>query len=101
MSHVYLNVMNGNTGARCWLQGEDPAGTGRCATAPLVVNGYMMINLAYNILLMLVLKNGSAAIVVISGSVIIPIANLMFTMPSIMGAEATVCHIPHPSALYH
>ena len=49
---------------------------------------YITFNVAYNIFLVLVLKYGSAALMFIATAVIIPLANILYTFPGIMGDNA-------------
>lgn len=53
--------------------------------APLLVTLYLMFNVTYNILLILILKYGSANILFLAMTISIPLGNLAFTLPFISG----------------
>ena len=103
---------NFQAGARCWLLGE---GGGLCDKAfwrgaltcsslcvadtlmlmlvydvmLCAVTIYLIANISYNTSLMFVLKWGSAALMVVAGAVIMPMSNVVYTLPAIMGEQAT------------
>jgi len=70
----------------CFL-GENPRPTDNCEGAFWLFNFYVLINLAYNILLMRMTKEGSAILLTISGAIGMPITNLAFSIKAIMGDE--------------
>ena len=101
-------IDNFSQGFQCWLYGttpESPAGSVAsqpwvgCTDAPLLVNLYMLVNVSYNILLVLILKQGSAIIVVLASAIIIPTANLAFSFHWIMGAHAVPVRVDDILAL--
>lgn len=49
---------------------------------------YMAFNLTYNILLVLVIKHGSAALMYIASTVVLPLGSLCFTIPAFLGEHA-------------
>jgi len=49
---------------------------------------YMCANIAYNVFLVLVIKYGSAALMYISSTIVLPLGSLMFTLKPIMGKNA-------------
>jgi len=49
---------------------------------------YMSFNLTYNILLVLVIKHGSAALMYIASTVVLPLGSLCFTLPAFLGEHA-------------
>ena len=71
-------------GAHCYL-GKNTIDTGcnpdDCARAPVFVNTYLFFNVSYNILIMLILKFGSANILWLAMTVMVPIGNLAFALP--------------------
>ena len=62
-----------------------------CHVAPhpwVVFLLYVVVNFAYNVLLLLITKEGSALLLVIASALSLPITNLVFTLPLFMGKEA-------------
>jgi len=49
-----------------------------CSLAPFYVLSYLIFNLALNILMVLVLKHGSASILALSSTVLVPLGNFAF-----------------------
>jgi len=74
-------------GFHCFL-GENPRVTDNCDGAFWLFNFYIVINLAYNILLLRMTKEGSAILLTISGAIGMPITNLAFSIKAIMGDES-------------
>lgn len=72
-------------GAKCFVGINTYIGD-RCDTRMvwLHVCVYLFINIFYNIFLLMVIKFGSASLLYISSALILPLANLSFTMPWIM-----------------
>lgn len=60
--------------------GADHA-TASCANAPLLVNIYLLFNLGYNVLIILLLKFGSANILWLCMTIQVPVAALVFAIP--------------------
>jgi hypothetical protein len=54
-------------------------------TAPLFVNIYIVFNIGYNILIILILKYGSANILWLAMTVMVPLGNLAFALPFMPG----------------
>jgi hypothetical protein len=52
-----------------------------CADAPLFVNLYLVFNIAYNILIILILKYGSANVLWLAMTIMVPLGNIAFTLP--------------------
>jgi len=50
---------------------------------------YMSFNLTYNILLVLVIKHGSAALMYVASTVVLPLGSLCFIIPAFLGDHAT------------
>eukprot|EP00735_Rhodelphis_limneticus_P015197 TRINITY_DN937_c0_g1::TRINITY_DN937_c0_g1_i1::g.16154::m.16154 TRINITY_DN937_c0_g1::TRINITY_DN937_c0_g1_i1::g.16154 ORF type:complete len:425 (-),score=113.75,sp/Q9GSB0/CRTP1_DICDI/37.16/2e-73,CRT-like/PF08627.5/8.9e-14,CRT-like/PF08627.5/8.3e+03,DUF914/PF06027.7/5.3e-07,DUF914/PF06027.7/11,EamA/PF00892.15/2.9e+02,EamA/PF00892.15/2.7e-05,EamA/PF00892.15/4.2e+03,EamA/PF00892.15/4.3e+03,EmrE/PF13536.1/5.1e+03,EmrE/PF13536.1/3e-05,EmrE/PF13536.1/2.9e+03,EmrE/PF13536.1/4.1e+02,UAA/PF08449.6/31,UAA/P len=80
-------------GARCLAgyntEHSDPSQPeDQCDGAWVPVMLYMLFNINYNILLVLVIKHGSAALMYIVSTVRLPLANIAFSLPLIMGAAA-------------
>jgi hypothetical protein len=72
-------------GAKCFVGINTYIGD-RCDTRMvwLHVCVYLFINIFYNIFLLMVIKFGSASLLYISSALILPLANISFTMPWIM-----------------
>ncbi|GMI09468.1 hypothetical protein TrVE_jg9980 [Triparma verrucosa] len=56
-----------------------------CSIAPFYVTSYLVFNLSLNILIVLVLKHGSAAILAMSSTILVPIGNFAFSLDFIPG----------------
>jgi len=70
-------------GAKCF------AGYGEgCEGAYYYVCGYLAINIIYNIVLLMMIKYGSAALFYVASAVILPAADICFTQKWIMGVNA-------------
>lgn len=52
-----------------------------CSSAPIYVNVYILFNLAYNVLIILLLKYGSSNILYLCITLQVPISNLAFALP--------------------
>mmetsp|Transcript_15886 Transcript_15886/g.24043 ORF Transcript_15886/g.24043 Transcript_15886/m.24043 type:complete len:628 (-) Transcript_15886:758-2641(-) len=57
-----------------------------CSESPLYVNIYLVFNVAFNILLVFVLKFGSANVLFMAATIMVPIGNLAFALPFIPGS---------------
>lgn len=51
-----------------------------CAMSPLFVNSYLIFNVVYNLLIIVILKHGSANIMWMASTVIVPLSNVAFSM---------------------
>ena len=56
-----------------------------CSRAPFYVTCYLFFNLALNILMVLILKHGSAAILAMSSTILVPLGNFAFSLNFIPG----------------
>ena len=56
-----------------------------CSIAPFYVTSYLVFNLSLNILIVLVLKHGSAAILAMSSTILVPIGNFAFSLDFMPG----------------
>lgn len=52
-----------------------------CTAAPIFVNVYLCFNIAYNILIILILKYGSANVLWLAMTIMVPLGNIAFTLP--------------------
>lgn len=74
--------------------GRNPMKGDHCAsefwynTATSSMVNYCTVNFAYNVLTLMVTKHGSAALMVISAALALPITNLAFSTPLLMGSAA-------------
>ena len=50
---------------------------------------YMAFNIAYNTLLLLVIKHGSAALMYVASTIVLPLGGVAFTLPFLLGPHAT------------
>lgn len=57
-----------------------------CSESPLYVNIFLVFNVAFNILLVFVLKFGSANVLFMAATVMVPIGNLAFALPFVPGS---------------
>jgi uncharacterized membrane protein len=76
-------------GLRCWFgintvtEATATLEVDDCTMAPLYVNLYLFFNVIYNVLIILILKYGSANILWLSSTVIVPLSNVAFSLPFI------------------
>lgn len=57
-----------------------------CGESPLYVNIFLVFNVAFNILLVFVLKFGSANVLFMAATIMVPIGNLAFALPFMPGS---------------
>jgi hypothetical protein len=57
-----------------------------CGESPLYVNIFLLFNVAFNILLVFVLKFGSANVLFLAATIMVPIGNLAFALPFMPGS---------------
>jgi hypothetical protein len=76
-------------GIKCYL-GDDTITTGchpdECHTAPLYVNLFLVFNVGFNILIVYILKFGSANVLFMAGTVMVPVGNIAFALPFMPGS---------------
>jgi len=60
-----------------------------CVGAWLILSIYMIINVSYNVFILLVIKYGSATILSIAQTVRLPLTNICFSFEFIMGKDAS------------
>jgi len=91
-SHILPNMYDG---WQCYL-GIDPINqvnglnsspTSDCSSAFLLVNTYIFFNVIYNVLLILILKYGSANILWLASTVMVPFGNIVFSLPFVPGSQ--------------
>ena len=78
------------TGWVCFWDGvnEDDPEHDTCDTAFRTFLVYVFINFIYNFLLLIITKRGSAVLLVISQALSLPVTNITFSLPAIMGSDA-------------
>lgn len=60
-----------------------------CHLAFLQVGGYTLANVTYNVLLLAVIKYGSAALFYIASAALLPLSDICFTLPFVMGSQTS------------
>lgn len=85
-SKLPANIMDGIT---CYL-GEGTITNGchpddQCELAPLYVNLFLVFNVGFNILIVYILKYGSANVLFLAGTIMVPIGNIAFALPFMPG----------------
>jgi len=71
-------------GLKCWVGGDtidSGCNPDDCDLAPLFVNIYLVFNVSYNILIILILKFGNANILWLAMTIMVPVGNLTFALP--------------------
>lgn len=62
------------------------AGSGSgCRTAPYFVTAFIVFNLAYNVLIIVILKRGSSSLLYLGSTVLVPVSNVMFSFNFVPG----------------
>lgn len=61
-----------------------------CARAPLFVNLYLLFNQGYNLLIILIIKYGSANLLYLALTLMVPLGNCAFTLPFVPGSRPLV-----------
>lgn len=56
-----------------------------CETAPYFVTAFIAFNLAYNVLIIVILKRGSSSLLYLGSTVLVPVSNGMFSLKFIPG----------------
>jgi len=75
-------------GYQCMI-GSDPTGVaaGTCATAPGFFFSYMGFNLCYNVLIILILKYGSANVLWLALTIMVPLGSCAFALSFVPGSR--------------
>lgn len=88
-------IPNMYDGFKCWM-GENSVTVDNnpynlplddCSTAPLFVNTYLFFNVFYNFLIVVILKLGSANILYMASTVIVPLSNVAFSLKFVPGNQ--------------
>ena len=86
---------NMSNGWKCYL-GENSVGLHEnlppddCSMSPFYVTSYLGFNLVYNILMIVILKHGSANILWLASTIIVPLSNVAFSL-QIMPGRCLYC----------
>jgi hypothetical protein len=86
INDITLNLYNGflcNIGINSVLESTPEMPADDCEYAPFYVWTYIFFNVIYNILIIVILKYGSANILWLSSTVIVPFSNVAFSLPFI------------------
>ena len=84
LSEIVPNLYDGmmcNFGVNTVIEATETLQVDHCETGPFYVWVYIAFNLVYNILIIVILKYGSANILWLSSTVIVPLSNLAFSLP--------------------
>ena len=79
----------------CFWEGEnlnDPDDDS-CEASFVVFIVYIVINFIYNFMLLIITKRGSAVLLVISQALSLPVTNITFSIPAVMGKDAEALSI--------
>jgi len=78
-------------GAKCYigdnsiLESTATIVADQCKTAPIFVTMYLIFNVAYNILIIMILKYGSATLLFLAMTIMVPLGNFTFMLPFVPG----------------
>ena len=92
MNEIWPNIVGGFW---CWMgyntitAENNPYGMpfDHCEKAPFYVNAYLMVNVVYNFLMVLVLKLGSANILWMASTIIVPVGNVAWSLDFMPGHQ--------------
>lgn len=71
-------------GYQCML-GNNPVPDMDCSNAAFYLFLYITVNFVYNLLVLVMTKRGSAVLLVMAGALSLPVTNIAFSIPAIMG----------------
>lgn len=71
-------------GLLCWV-GINSSPLDDCSTAPVYVTTFLFFNVVFNILIVVILKHGSANIMWMASTVIVPLSNVVFSLDFMPG----------------
>jgi drug/metabolite transporter (DMT)-like permease len=83
MDQIFPNLWDG---MRCYA-GLNSIDSDNCAMGPTFTTLYILVNLAYNVLIILILKYGSSNILWLAMTATLPISSLVFAIPGIPSGE--------------
>ena len=58
-----------------------------CGSAPLFVGVYVLFNIAYNVLTVVILKKGSSNLLYLGSTILVPVSNAMFSLKCLPGHQ--------------
>jgi hypothetical protein len=73
-------------GAECYT-GFNAVASDTCATSPIYVNLYILFNLGFNVLIVVILKYGSSNLLWLAMTATVPISDLAFAIPGVPGYQ--------------
>jgi hypothetical protein len=82
LSELPANFANG---ARCYVGLNSLPGDNCFLEGPLFVNSYMSFNILYNVLIIMILKYGSANLLWLAMTIMVPLGNATFALPFVPG----------------
>lgn len=71
-------------GFLCYIGQNSQLGD-ECGTSPVFVNVYIAFNIAYNILIIMILKYGSSNLLWLAMTIMVPLGNVAFALPFVPG----------------
>lgn len=86
-------IPNLKGGLLCWMginsitEDDDMVRADNCSQAPLFVSTYLVFNVVYNILIVVILKHGSANILWMASTAIVPLSNVAFSLKIMPGHQ--------------
>ena len=90
VNEIIPNIVGG---AYCWMgvntitENDDMVRADNCSQAPLFVTTYLVFNVVYNILIVVILKHGSANILWMASTAIVPLSNVAFSLNIMPGHQ--------------
>jgi drug/metabolite transporter (DMT)-like permease len=90
VNEIIPNIVGG---AYCWMgintitENDDMVKADSCSQAPLFVTTYLVFNVVYNILIVVILKHGSANILWMASTAIVPLSNVAFSLNIMPGHQ--------------
>jgi len=82
-----LNATLSSVGAGASTGTNPPVIVDQCSMAPFYVTGYLIFNIAYNILVVVILKYGSANIMYLGSTALVPLTNFAFSLDWVPGHQ--------------
>lgn len=80
-SDIFPNIYGG---MKCWM-GLNSTDKDNCSSAPYFVTIYLLFNIVYNILTVVILKHGSANILFMASTIIVPLSDVVFSLDFMPG----------------
>ena len=87
LSEIPANIIGGY---RCYFYAEDTIlessdlkAKDDCGPAPFLVTAYIVCNIAYNLMMVLILKHGSSSLLYMASTILVPLGNMIFALPMV------------------